>query len=134
MECWVEVPEGATSCPSCAADLEALDRTDFGEKLARALGHPSPDIVRRAVEILGRRRSVEAVPALLARFRRGVDPYLGAEIVTALARIGGAEARAALNDWSRSNSLLIRRAAQEGLDALDREAPVAERVNEVGEE
>lgn len=118
--CWSEVPEQAALCPACGADLEALDRAEFDEKLIRALDHPEPLTALRAAEILGWRRTARAVPALLARYRSGADPFLAAEIALALGRIGGAEARAALRELERDPSVITRRAARKAIQILDK--------------
>lgn len=102
--CWGAVDESADTCPRCGADLATLDHEDFERKLIRALDHPAPDVMERAAHILGLQRARAAVPALLARFRAGVDPFQSAEIVRALGRIGGAEARAAIEEIAGSQS------------------------------
>jgi HEAT repeat protein len=117
--CWAEVPEKAALCPTCGADLETLDRAEFDQKLIRALDHPEALTAVRAAEILGWRRTARAVPALLARYRRGADPFLAAAIALALGRIGGVEARAALRELERDPSVIVRRAAREAARILD---------------
>ncbi len=109
--CWSEVSEGARRCPACGAELEALDAASFQEKLLRALWHPEPLTGRRAAELLGRLGVASAVPALLARYRSGIDPFFAAQIAQALAEIGGKEARAALDVLARDPSIIVRRAA-----------------------
>lgn len=113
--CWNEVPAEASRCPACGADLEALDAASFDEKLVRALRHPEPATRRRVVEILGRRRNRAAVPALLALWREGSDPYLSAEICHALGRIGGELALAALQVIATDPSAVVRAAVSEAL-------------------
>lgn len=117
--CWAAVPPDATVCPVCGADLAALDAEPFDVRLARALWSPEPDTARLAAEVLGRRRSAGAVPELVRRLRAGTDPYLGAEIAVALGRIGGPPARAALEELSRHDSVVVRAAARRALGALD---------------
>jgi len=109
--CWNEVPLGAAGCPACGADLEALDAADFDAKLVRALRHPEAATRMRAAQILGRRRARTAVPALLARWREGADPYLTAEIALALGRIGGEAAMAALREVGTDPSVVVRATA-----------------------
>jgi HEAT repeat protein len=111
--CWSEVAAGAVRCGACGADLERLDAAGFDEKLVRALRHPEPATRLRAVLILGRRRTRSAVPALVGRWREGADPYLAAEIVKALARIGGQAATAALREVATDPSVVVRAAARE---------------------
>lgn len=98
-------------CPSCQADLQALDSEGFRRKLIRALWHPEPQTAQRAAEILGWLDAQEAVAALLERYQSGVDPYFGATIARALRRMHGVEAQAALKILAGDPSILVRRAA-----------------------
>jgi HEAT repeat protein len=113
--CWTEIERDAAVCPACGADVASLDRSEFDDELIRALGHSEAQTVRRVTEILGRRRTRQAVPALLARDRAVADPYLGAEIALALGRIGGAEARAALSELESDPSVVVQRAVADAL-------------------
>jgi HEAT repeat protein len=113
--CWTEVPVGATDCAACGADIASLDAAEFDEKLLRALRHPEAATRLRAAEILGRRRTPNAVSALLDRWREGADPYLGAEISRALGRIGGEQAEAALREVAADPSVVVRAAVREAL-------------------
>lgn len=115
-QCWNEVPEEAGRCPRCSADLRALDRERFEEKLRRALHHPEPLTAVRAASILGHLRRREAVPFLLRRYRSGADPYLGAAIAGALGRIGGPEAREAILELLSDRSVIVQRAARQALE------------------
>lgn len=117
--CWTQIAQGALVCPVCQADLAALDREQFDDKLIRALRHPERLTARRAAWILGQKRTRVAVPALLARYRTGVDPFLGAEIAAALRRIAGPEARSALREMAVDPSFLIRRTALAALEDLE---------------
>lgn len=110
--CWAEVAEADPCCPTCGADLQALDAEPFPAKLTRAVWSPEPLTARRAVEILGRLGEVGSVDVLLSRYRTGVDPYLAADIATALGRIGGAAARAGLQLLAADPSFIVRRSAR----------------------
>jgi hypothetical protein len=116
--CWREVPPHASRCSACSADLEALDQEPFVLKLERALGHPEPSTARRAAWLLGRLGRQSSVLALLRRFRAGADLYLTVTIVESLARIGGREARAALEEIARSQARLVREAAHRAISTL----------------
>ncbi len=113
--CWSETPPEATRCPSCSADLSALDHASFDEKLERALDHPEPLTARRAAAILRWRRTASAVPALTRRAGSGADPYLCAEIAAALGHIGTDEALDALRELAAATSVVVRVAAQQAL-------------------
>lgn len=110
--CWSEVPRDAARCPHCSADLGALDREPFVLKLERALDHPEAATARRAAWLLGRLGEPRSVPALRRRYRAGVDPYMAETIVESLARIGGRDARAALEEIARSQARLVSYAAR----------------------
>lgn len=125
--CWGGVPRTAALCPHCGADLAALNQAEFEEKLIRALDHPEPQTAARAAAILGRRGSRKAVPALLSRYRAQADPYLAAEIATALGRIGGPDSRRALAALGRDRSVVVARAVREALADLGRAAAACRR-------
>ena len=114
-ECWTQMAEQEDRCRACGSDLQAIDREDIERKLTRALYHPEPLTARRAAEILGMRRLPSAVPALVERLRTGPDPYLAADIATALGRIGSGEARTALVALCRHASVVVRHAAERAL-------------------
>jgi predicted amidophosphoribosyltransferase len=88
--CFAELPETAATCPRCGADLAASGR-DFEVALVGALRHPLHDRRLIAARILGRRRAVGAVPALISMAEDTGDPYLAAEATRALAAIGTAD-------------------------------------------
>jgi HEAT repeat protein len=116
--CWTEVPPHASHCPACSADLDALDQEPFVLKLERALDHPEPSTARRAAWLLGQLGKQRSVPALLGRFRAGADLYLNVTIVESLARIGGRNARIALEEIGRSKARLVRDAARRAMNTL----------------
>ena len=74
--CFAEVPETAATCLHCGADLLGWSR-DFESALMGALHHPMHDRRLVAARILGRRRAVAAVPALISVAEDSSDPYLG---------------------------------------------------------
>ena len=115
--CWSEVPPEASRCPSCSADLGALDLEPFVLKLERALEHPEAATARRAAWLLGRLGESRSVPALVRRYRAGADPYLAVTIIESLARIGGPDARAVLAEIGSSPARLVRDAARRALNA-----------------
>ena len=119
MECFSEVGEGVPRCPACGADLEAQDREDLDSKLLRALGHRLSDRRIMAARALGARRTNDALPALM-RAVEGDDPYVAAEAIRALARIGhpsglGLVERIAHGD----GSVVVKSAARQALGLAD---------------
>jgi len=88
-ECFTRLDGTPPRCPACAADLAETGPYDYEQGLIRALRHPFHDQRVLAAQILGKRRSRVAVPSLVAVVEDGGrDPYLVAEAVRALARIG----------------------------------------------
>lgn len=61
--------------------------------------------------VSGRLGVAAAVPALLDRYRSGIDPFFAAQIARAIVEIGGKEARAALDVLARDPSIIVGRAA-----------------------
>lgn len=117
LECFSEVDPAARECPVCGADIPQ-GSSDYEAGLIRALRHPKlPDRQVLAAAILGKRRSARAVPDLIDVAREGSNPYLAAEAVTALDRIGGDEAEAAIRAFVNSPAFMVRSVA---LDALER--------------
>jgi hypothetical protein len=81
--CLAELQETAGTCLQCGADLVGSGR-DFETALVGTLRHPLHDRRLLAARILGRRRAVAAVPALISVAEDSSDPYLAAEAVRAL--------------------------------------------------
>lgn len=86
-DCFAEVAREAARCPRCGADLANPGR-DYEQSLIKALRHPLPDRQLLAAQVLGARRARQAVPRLIEVIQETRDPYLAAEAITALARIG----------------------------------------------
>jgi len=118
--CWQELPNAGERCPSCGA-ATADETADYTDKLMAALRHPEPFTRRRAALILGWRRDVRAVPALIALLHTtGDDPYVRAEAALALGAIGGEEARQALDRvlTDPHESVIVRQAAATAVGLL----------------
>ena len=90
--CWHTVEAGAASCPCCGSNLAALDQLPFVVKLIAALRHPEPATRQRAAHLLGELRDPAAVTPLGELLLATSEPFLAAEIVTALGKIEDAEA------------------------------------------
>ena len=91
-KCWKEIKGGVTKCPYCDADITEYEKKNFREKLLNALGHPERETVHRAVWILGRLRSVDAVKPLIGLFGKTDSSFLKAAILDALGEIETPEA------------------------------------------
>jgi HEAT repeat protein len=91
LTCFAQLPETAETCVRCGADQAGSDR-DFEAALVAALQHPLHDRRLLAARVLGRRRAVTAVSALISVAEDARDPYLAAEAARALVAIGTAEA------------------------------------------
>jgi HEAT repeat protein len=90
--CWHTVAAGSTTCPRCGSNLAALDHRPFFVKLIGALRHPEPATRQRAVHLLGELRDPAAVTPLGELLLNTSEPFLAAEIVTALGKIQDAQA------------------------------------------
>jgi hypothetical protein len=85
-ECFVEVDETASQCPSCLAPTD-VSAWSYEDKLVRALDHHLSDRRVLAARILGRIRSRAAVPRLAELAVDRADPYLAATAAMSLAVI-----------------------------------------------
>lgn len=110
--CFAELPETAGTCLQCGADLVGSGR-DFEAALVGAL--PLYDRRLMAARILGRRRAVAAVPALISVAKDSSDPYLAAEAVRALVAIGTADGLAAARRLASNGPVVVRAAARKAL-------------------
>jgi HEAT repeat protein len=68
-----------------------------------------------AARILGRRRAVAAVPALISAAGDSSDPYLAAEAVRALVAIGTPDGLAAARRLASNGPVVVRAAACKAL-------------------
>lgn len=111
--CWKEIKEIDRICPSCGADIVKHGNKDFEEKLINALRHRERETVRRAVYILGRRKSVQALQPLFDLFRQTDNTFLRIEILNTLNEIGVPQATEFLMKVSNSDVGIIKRMAKE---------------------
>ena len=107
-KCWKAVSENATVCPHCGWSLDKS--STYVEKLILALASPDGATARRAAYLLGKLGDSRAVPSLVERLNHG-DAYVAAEAVTALARIGTADALCAVSNARRHRFAIVRWAA-----------------------
>jgi len=113
--CWHTVEAGATSCPHCRSNLAALDQRPFVVKLIGALRHPEPATRQRAVQLLGELRDATAVPPLGELLFATSEPFLAAEIVTALGKIEDTEAETLVVRALQHHASVVRLAAVRAL-------------------
>jgi hypothetical protein len=118
--CLAQVVAAIDCCPRCGADpaVPRTGRDDFERALVRALDHPLHDRRLVAARVLGLRRAVGAVPDLIRAVEAGTDPYLAAEAVLALARIGDPAGLAAIRRAAENAPVIARAAAREILARL----------------
>lgn len=81
--------------------------------MINALGHPERDTVLRAVNILGKLKSIKAVNPLLALFQQTDNPFLKIEILHTLSEIGVPEAKTFIMGVSESAIGIVKRKAEE---------------------
>jgi HEAT repeat protein len=112
--CFAELPETAGTYLQCGADLVGSGR-DFEAALVNALRHPLHDRRLIAACVLGRRRAVTAVPALIRVAEDSSDPYLSAEATRALVAIGTADGLAVACRLASDGPVVTRVAAREAL-------------------
>ena len=105
-------------CLVCGTDVRDLVGDSYEQKLLQALYHPEPTVPVRAATILGELGSRAAVEPLIELAASTSDLYLQEAAVTALGRIGDAQAASLLHRLSREGALRVRSAADRALKAL----------------
>ena len=111
-ECWRDFAEDFDRCPKCGFEIRgAWDTKDYVDKLIAALRHPEQGTPIRTAWILGRRREVRALGALIELVRRTTDVYIATSAVEALGEIGTAEAMAFLETLDDHPAQMVKAAA-----------------------
>ncbi len=94
-QCHAEVDARERRCPHCGADFAAWDALSYGERLIRALVHPSSEVRMGAIVAMGKRAdSRAAVPLARCALAHPRDVVQGLAIVDALAQMPADELRA----------------------------------------
>lgn len=106
--CWKEISEEERVCVRCGQAVSVWDKKSFTEKLISALSHPEPMTRDRAIHLLGERKVTQAVGALAALYRRGKNPFVQAEIIEAIGKIGGDAGHGLLTEALRHPSFIVR--------------------------
>ncbi len=128
-ECWREVREEDTVCPSCGSSLSAFNNLTYDEKLMKALMHFEPQTAMRAAEILATRRSRPGADAIANAFvnRVDLDPIMARAFIKAIAHILGeddADVADGLNRRGNFRSAVASRIVEVILQSLgDHEKP-----------
>ena len=113
--CYASNRRAADRCAACGAPLQRDEPYDA--KLIWALGHPDTETACRAAAILGSRRVVAAVPALVRMLEAGTDPYRQVAAAEALLELGFAPGVAeAVARAAHHPSALVRRAVLDRAD------------------
>lgn len=116
--CWKEIDKKDRICPYCNADIHVHERKGFEEKLMNALRHHEPETVRRAIWILGRLKSREAVRPLIELFEETDNPFFKIEILDALAEIGTEDSIGFIKKSLHSETGIVRKKAEEIIISL----------------
>jgi len=118
-KCWKEIDQGQEVCYNCGAEPKELDEETFISKLLRALDHPEPETPARAAYVLGKLRTLKAVPALIHVIRQSHDFYFVAAAIEALGEIGDRSAINVIQELlMQKPALPVRSAAEQALKKL----------------
>ena len=85
--CWNEINKDLEICPYCGNSQSLLNQEPFEKKLIRALTHPEPTTVVRAIKILGELESKNALPDLFEIIKTQNDPFIVSEAVKSILEI-----------------------------------------------
>jgi hypothetical protein len=124
--CWRVVPNDAPRCSHCGADIFRLDERDFRDKLLGALSHPDRDTVIRAAIALAARHdpaAARAIETAMGQFPH--EPHVLAGLLDALIFVADDDARRVAQDALGHRSFIVRRAAAQALQHMDRRPEAA---------
>lgn len=114
--CYAVNPHASGLCARCGRPVEGPPELSYDQRLIWALGHPDGDRAILAAQSLGARRVRSALPALRRTVDEDRDPYLAvAALRGAVAIAGPEELRGWLEQQARSDSFMVREAAQRAL-------------------
>ena len=105
--CWNKVDERDKVCPHCGADLKGFSSLDYDQKLILALDCPITQSRMFVIELLGRRKTQDAVPRLCRMLFEDRDTFELIEIAKALLNIGTADALECLQRRMKTEDNLI---------------------------
>ena len=124
--CWRVVPNDAQRCSHCGADISRLDQREFRDKLLGALSHPDRDTVIRAAIALAARHdpiASRAIETAMARFPH--EPHVLAGLLDALMFVADDDARRVAQGALGHRSFIVRRAAAQALQQMNRDSEAA---------
>lgn len=114
--CYAVNSRAGGPCVRCGQPVAGPPALSFDDRLVWALGHPDGDRAVLAAQTLGARRVYAALPALRRVVDEDRDPYLAvAALRSAIAIAGRDELRDWLEQLTRSQSFMVRDAAQRAL-------------------
>lgn len=114
--CFQTIDSDDALCRDCGRQQNPVPG-DLREKLIRALKHPIGETRRRASFLLGQKRVSEATADLDDLVEQDPDPYVAAEAVTALGKIGTPDALYGIERAASHESFVVRQRAVEALVA-----------------
>ena len=121
MNCWAEIAEHCEICPECGAIQEQLLKEDFDKKLIRALNHPEPETVLRAIEIIGNRQLNEALPYLKKIVVEHNDPFRTAHALEAVSKLEVPDKLTFIQEYTNEEyGFIINKTAKELVQKLTR--------------
>jgi HEAT repeat protein len=94
--CWAENTIDAIACDRCGTALAESEPIFYDQKLMRAFHHPIPETRAMAAMLLGQRRDLHAIPALLSRLLEETDIGVLCAISKTLGQLGDCRAVASL--------------------------------------
>jgi hypothetical protein len=114
--CYAVNPQPSGPCIRCGRPLEGPSELSYDQRLIWALGHPDGDRAILAAQSLGVRRVRSALPALRQAVEEDRDPYLAVAALRGAVAIAGREQlRGWLEQQARSESFMVRAAAEQAL-------------------
>jgi HEAT repeat protein len=118
--CWKEMASAQQACFRCGAKVSSWGEQAYTVKLVQALSHPEPDTRMRAIYLLGETRTHSAIEALTQVYRNTADPFVKAEVIKAVGKIGGESALLLLLEALRHPSFIVRQEAEKVLTKYPR--------------
>jgi HEAT repeat protein len=114
--CYAVNPRPSGPCVRCGREVKVPEELSWDDRLIWALDHPDSDRAMLAAGTLGRRRTVEALPALRRVVDERSDPFLAvAALRSAIAIAGPAELREWLTELASCDSFMVRDVAGRAL-------------------
>lgn len=111
--CWEEVLKDTKICPYCKTDIEKMEAdSTYLDKLINALRSNDYFTARSVAYILGEIGDSKAIDALSICIENS-DPYIAAEAIIAIAKIGGIRALGLIEKAKEHPYVTVRKVAFE---------------------